>query len=105
MRPIEFLVLAVLAERDLHGYGIVQAIEETTEQRVRPKAGNLYRVLDRLHEREWLELAAPGIEADGDDARRRYYAITTAGRAALREEVALLGGVVDALRGRAPTGG
>jgi len=100
MRPIEFLVLATLAARDLHGYGIVQAIEDKTDGRMRPKPGNLYRVLDRLQERGLLEQADRGPAEELDDERRRYYAITDIGRDALEEEAAMLGTVVDDLRAR-----
>ena len=100
MRPIEFLVLAALAARDLHGYGIVQAIEDKTDGRVRPKPGNLYRVLDRLQERGLLQQADRRPAADLDDERRRYYSITTSGRAAVEAEAAILETVIDDLRER-----
>lgn len=102
MRPIEFLVLATLAEGELHGYGIVQRIEARTGGRVRPKPGNLYRVLDRLLERGLL-VEVDGRSADElDDERRRYYGITDAGRTALREEASLLGTVVERVRDTLP---
>lgn len=102
MRPIEFLVLAVLAEGERHGYGIVQRIEERTAGRVAPKPGNLYRVLDRLMERGLLTDAAERAADDLEDQRRRYYAITGAGRAALAEETSLLGAVIDHVRDSLP---
>lgn len=102
MRPIEFLVLAVLAEGELHGYGIVQQIEERTGGRVRPKPGNLYRVLDRLLERGLLVEAEERAAEDLDDQRRRYYGITDAGRKALDEEATLLGKVVERVRNTLP---
>lgn len=100
MRPIEFLVLATLTARDLHGYGIVQAIEDKTDGRVRPKPGNLYRVLDRLHERGLLELAESRPAEELDDERRRYYSITASGHQALEAEASILGTVIDDLRER-----
>jgi len=54
LRPVEFLVIAVLNERELHGYGIVQEIEERTDGKVSIAPGNLYRVLDRLLQRGLL---------------------------------------------------
>ena len=76
MRPIEFLVLAVLNDKDQHGYGIVLAVERRTGGRVTLKPGNLYRVLDRLMDRGLL---APGERRSAEDLeqqRRRYYTIT-----------------------------
>lgn len=102
MRPIEFLVLAVLADGELHGYGIVQRIEERTEGRVQPKPGNLYRVLDRLLERGLLREVEERAAEDLDDQRRRYYAISPRGRQTLAEEARLLGTVVDRVRDTLP---
>ena len=98
MRPVEFLVLAVLSEADLHGYGIVQAVEQRTQGRARLKPGNLYRVLERLLQRGPIAEAEAGeVEADGPP--RRVYTITTAGRTALSEEARMLRAVVDGVQG------
>ena len=98
MRPVEFLVLAVLAERDQHGYGIVRQIERRTGGRVRIAPGNLYRVLDRMLHRGLLAEADRRADEDLGTERRRYYAITPPGRKALAEEARLLGDVVDEVR-------
>src|SRR3990172_2430001 len=44
LRPLEFLVLAVLEDEPLHGYGMVQRIESRTGGVVRAPPGHLYRV-------------------------------------------------------------
>ena len=46
--PVDFLVLLTLADRELHGYGIVAEISDRTEGRMRLVPGNLYAVLQRL---------------------------------------------------------
>ena len=43
-----FLVLTALAEEPLHGYAIVQAVEQLSEGRMVLRVGTLYGVLDRL---------------------------------------------------------
>ena len=83
MKPIEFLVLAVLKSGSRHGYGIVQELGERTEGRVRVRPGNLYRVLDRLLERGLLEIAERRPAKELNDERRTYYRITAAGKRAL----------------------
>ena len=48
-------------------------------------AGGRYGLIARLEERGWAEPTTPPDMA-GDDARRKYYALTEAGRDALAEE-------------------
>lgn len=98
MRPVEFLLLAVLADEPRHGYGIVQEIESRTDGEVSIPPGNLYRVLDRLLDRDLVHEA--DRPADDDDRRRRYYRITGAGRRVLATEARILGGIADEVRGR-----
>ncbi len=101
MRPVEFLILTVLQSQDQHGYGLVKAIEARTDGSVQLKAGNLYRVLDRLVLRGLVEHAET---VDDGDERRRYYRITPTGREALSTEARLLGGFVDEVRAADTTG-
>jgi DNA-binding PadR family transcriptional regulator len=94
LRPLEFLVLAVLEDEPLHGYGMVQRIESRTDGAVRVRPGDLYRVLYRLVRRRLLE----SIPSEGDD-RRSYYGLTVLGRRALREEAEMLRRVVAGVGG------
>jgi DNA-binding PadR family transcriptional regulator len=96
-----FLVLTALAEEPLHGYAIVQAVEELSEGRMVLRVGTLYGVLDRL--------VADGLaERDREEVHqgrlRRYYKLTDSGVRALQAEVARLSANVRAasavLRGR-----
>lgn len=89
LRPLEFLVLAVLEEEPLHGYGMVQRIESRTGGAVRVRPGDLYRVLYRLEKRRLLE-PSPNERDD----RRSYYRLTALGRRVLRDEADVLRRVV-----------
>jgi DNA-binding PadR family transcriptional regulator len=89
LRPLEFLVLAVLEDEPLHGYGMVQRIESRTGGVVRVRPGDLYRVLYRLEKRRLLE----GSPKERND-RRSYYELTALGRRVLREEAEVLRRVV-----------
>jgi DNA-binding PadR family transcriptional regulator len=89
LRPLEFLVLAVLEHAPLHGYGIAQRIDSRTGGAVRVRPGDLYRVLYRLEKRRLLE-ASPNERND----RRSYYDLTALGRRLLREEAEVLRRVV-----------
>ncbi|WP_231505147.1 PadR family transcriptional regulator [Cellulomonas sp. URHE0023] len=85
-----YLVLLALAQEPRHGYGIVQAVKEISDDRVRLGAGTLYGILDRLVQAQYAE-ASGEIVVDG--RLRRYYRLTSAGQAVLREETARIAGL------------
>ena len=93
MRPVEFLVLVVLQQAPLHGYGIVKQIGTRTEGRVVPRPGDLYRVLYRLTQRGLLDVADRHEASDLNDQRRTYYSITNQGRELLAAEAEFLAGI------------
>ena len=85
LRPLELLVLAMVAEKPLHGYGIRQAILDHTGGSVEVEAGNLYRHIRRLHEEALLEIVSQ--RRVGDVERRREFRITPSGRRVLAAEL------------------
>lgn len=80
-----FFVLAALVGGSRHGYGILRAVTELSEGRLRPRVGTLYGVLDRL-------VADRSVELDREEIvqgrLRRYYRLTDAGRTVLVDEAA-----------------
>lgn len=82
LNPLDFLVLAVLADGPLHGYGLAREIGQRTGGAVEVRPGNLYRVLDRLLERRLVSEVPPQESEPG----RRDFRITGDGRAALRAD-------------------
>ncbi|WP_210495630.1 PadR family transcriptional regulator [Patulibacter sp. SYSU D01012] len=103
MTRTTFFVLASLADGRRHGYGIVQRAAELSGGDVRLATGTLYGALDRL-------AGAGLVVADGDevvDGRlRRYYRLTDAGAAAVRDEAARLRRAADVVATRlGPAGG
>lgn len=104
LQPRDLLVLSALAERALHGYGIIKAVEEDSGPLLDP--GNLYRVLRRMRRDGWVEETAGDDAEPGDEGdRRRVYRLTRAGRAVLREEVERLDGLLARVRPALPGGG
>ncbi|MGD8279243.1 MAG: helix-turn-helix transcriptional regulator, partial [Gemmatimonadota bacterium] len=81
LAPRDLLVLAVLTEGPLHGYGLIKAVEARTSSGVRLDPANLYRVLRRMRSQGWIEEAADGEE------RRRTHRITASGRRVLAAEI------------------
>lgn len=79
---VRYLVLDALAERERHGYEVIQVIEERSGGMYRPSPGVVYPTLQLLEELGHAKLH----ESEG----RKVYAITDAGRAELeahRDEV------------------
>jgi DNA-binding PadR family transcriptional regulator len=86
------MILAVLSEGPLHGYGIIKAVESRSESGVLLDPANLYRVLRRMRELGWLE------EAADDVLRRRVHRITPVGATVLGAELDRLQRLLGHLR-------
>ncbi len=72
----ELLILALLEERDRHGYDIAQLIEKRSVGVISFNVASLYPTLYRMEEKglilgRWVEKAG--------QRRRRYYRLTAAG--------------------------
>lgn len=76
-------MLTALAGGRLHGYGVLREVEQLSEGKVRLRAGTLYAALDRLVGEGLVEVA--GEEVVGGRLRR-YYQLSSEGRAAVEAE-------------------
>lgn len=76
----ELLILALVADRALHGYEISKQIEERSDGTIRFTLASLYATLYRLEDRGWLR--GRWVEKAGQ-RRRCYYRITEPGRRVL----------------------
>ena len=101
LKPAELDVLLALAGGEMHGYGIRKDVEERSRGKVRLGPGTLYRTLDGLSGRGWIEEAG---EAEEGGRRRRYYRITRSGKDAVAAEVARLEEIVARARERGISG-
>jgi DNA-binding PadR family transcriptional regulator len=88
LKPVEFLVLAILEKGPLHGYGIVQEMNARTDGRVAPRPGDLYRILYRLD--QWGLLVPDERPTGSDEERRSYYRLTELGEKVLLTEAEFL---------------
>jgi PadR family transcriptional regulator, regulatory protein PadR len=77
------IVLAILAEDDSYGYAIIKRVGELSAGSMEWTDGMLYPVLHRL---ERLGLVEARWEVAETGRRRKYYRITSGGRAQLAEE-------------------
>ena len=100
LTPVAFEILLALADGEQHGYSIMRQVEARASGAVLLHPGTLYRALARLLESgliaELNERPAPAQ----DDERRRYYRLTTNGRAVARAEAERLASQVAAARSR-----
>lgn len=72
-----YILLALL--KPGHGYGMMQRIRDLSGGRLEMGPGTLYGVLSRMCKEKWIIFT-------GEDGRRKNYAITPKGRAALLAE-------------------
>jgi len=72
-----YILLALINPN--HGYQLMAAIQRVSNGRIKMGPGTLYGVLTRLQKDNLIEIL-------NDDGRRKTYAITKEGRAALRVE-------------------
>jgi DNA-binding PadR family transcriptional regulator len=86
MREPTYLVLVALSAGRLHGYGVIQSVEELSGGRVRLRPGTVYGALDRLEadglvvldgsevehgrERRYFRLSEPGLEVLAAETER-----------------------------------
>ncbi len=77
-------------QKPLHGYGIIQNVDELSKGRVKLAPGTLYGALNTLVEKEWID-ALP----ENPESRKKEYVLTASGRTVLKEEIDRLSELVD----------
>jgi len=75
-----FHILVALADRDRHGYSIMQDVSARTDGKVRLSAGTLYSAVRRMLEQGLIEELRDRPDPSSNDERRRYYRLTRLGR-------------------------
>lgn len=93
----QFYVLAALGGDELHGYVIMEAVEELSGGLVRMGPATLYGTLKKLVERG-LVVEVTGRPETSDDARRRYYRLSGIGRQVCAAEADRLAHLADRTR-------
>jgi DNA-binding PadR family transcriptional regulator len=88
LRPLDVLILTMLAGGARNGYGIRQDVLDHSAGNIELEAGSLYRNIRRLEDEALIE-AGPDPRS-GDDPRRIYYKLTSFGRKVLAAEMVRL---------------
>jgi DNA-binding PadR family transcriptional regulator len=84
-----------LADGERHGYAIKREIAERTGGRLELGPGSLYGAIKKLTGDGLIEESEHRPEAHLDDERRRYYRLTSEGRAVVKAEAARLRSLVE----------
>jgi|SRR5579871_1755955 len=82
---LDMLILKICALEPIHGYGIVQRLQQISKEALHIRQGSLYPALYRLENKGWLKAEWNKTEG-GREAK--YYRLTPAGRKQLEEEKA-----------------
>ena len=93
-----FHILIALADRDRHGYSIMQDVAARTGSKVQLSAGTLYSSISRMLEQGLIEELAKSPDPSSTDERRRYYRLTRVGRRVAAGEVERLNALLQQAR-------
>ena len=80
---LDLLVLKTLELEPMHGWGISQRIQQTSESVLQVNQGSLYPALHRLEEQGWIRSKWGSSE---NNRQAKYYELTARGRKQLTEE-------------------
>jgi len=82
---LDMLILKVAALGPIHGYGLIQRIQQISRDALQIRQGSLYPALYRLENRGWLK--SDWKTTDGG-REAKYYSLTKSGRQQLDAESA-----------------
>jgi PadR family transcriptional regulator PadR len=91
---LEMLILKTLSSGSMHGYGIAQAIQQTSEDILRIEEGSLYPALQRMQIKGWLTSEWRMTEFN---RKARFYELTDEGREQLQAEMTKFGRLTGAI--------
>jgi len=93
LKPVVFHILLALAEKDLHGYGVIQAVRERSEGRIQLQTGPFYRHLKKLMD-AGLVLESATRPSHDDPRRGAYYQLGAPGKQVVAAEANRLAALV-----------
>jgi PadR family transcriptional regulator, regulatory protein PadR len=80
---LDMLVLKALSLGPMHGYGVGQRIQQTSDDVLRVEEGSLYPALYRIEQQGWIE-SEWGVS--DNNQRAKFYKLTRKGRKQLQIE-------------------
>jgi DNA-binding PadR family transcriptional regulator len=100
LTPQMLHVLLALADGDKHGYAIIKEVSRRTDGEVVLGPGTLYALVKRMLGEGMILETDERPDAALDDERRRYYRLTSFGRAVAVAEVNRLESIVQQARAK-----
>ena len=91
---LDMLILKAVSLGPLHGYGVLQRIQQISKDALQVPQGSLYPALYRLQHRGWI--TSDWGESE-NNRKARYYTLTGAGRKQLRLEAQQWSRLTDAI--------
>ena len=79
---IELCILALIAQKDMYGYEMIETLREKSQNVFELKAGTLYPLLHGLEEKNFVT----SYEQKVMGKERKYYRLTAAGHGRLEEK-------------------
>lgn len=83
---LDLLILKTLNAGAMHGYAIVQRIQQRSNDVLVVEEGSLYPCLYRMEEKGWISAEWGKSE---NNRRAKFYSLTRSGRRQLEEETAI----------------
>lgn len=100
LTPAMFHVLLALADKERHGYEIMQEVQERTAGNVRLGPGTLYGSIKRMLADGLIEESDDRPDPEFDDERRRYYRLTDFGYRVAKAESLRLDSLLKSARAK-----
>ena len=100
LTPAMFHVLLAIADKERHGYEIMQEVQERTEGSVRLGPGTLYGSIKRMLGDGLIEESGDRPDPAFDDERRRYYRLTDFGYRVAKAEPERLASLLKSARAK-----
>jgi transcriptional regulator len=82
---LDLLILKTLQLGPMHGWGISQRLQQTSDDVLQVQQGSLYPALHRLENRGWITAEWGPSE---NNRRAKFYELTAAGKKQLVREIA-----------------
>ena len=100
LTPAMFHVLLAIADKERHGYEIMQEVQERTEGSVRLGPGTLYGSIKRMLADGLVVESNDRPDPEFDDERRRYYRLTDFGYRVAKAESERLAALLKSARAK-----
>jgi DNA-binding PadR family transcriptional regulator len=103
LTPAVFHILLALADKERHGYAIMQEVAANSRGQIQMGPGTLYGSIKRMLAAGMIEESDERPDPQLDDERRRYYRLTDYGRRVLSAEVDRLAKLVRVAQAKQAT--